>query len=86
MALWAQIILGIVILLAGFQQPRFLLTLGAVLNGAAMMVAFALLFFLNRSQLPEFVRPGKLRQILTLVGFGFFATFFTILLRDMFLG
>ncbi len=85
-ALWAQIMLGIVILLAGFQQPRFLLTLGAVLNGAAMMVAFALLFFLNRSQLPKFVRPGKLRQILTLVGFGFFATFFTILLSDMFLG
>ncbi len=82
-ALWGQILLGIIILLSGFQEPRLLLTMGAVLNGAAMMVAFPLLFFLNRRELPERYRPGIFRQIMILAGLCFFALFFVFLLRDM---
>ena len=51
LALWGQIILGIIILALGFQEPRLLLTLGAVLNGAAMMLAFPMIWFLNRRTL-----------------------------------
>ena len=82
-SLWGQILLGIVILFSGFQEPRFLLTLGAVLNGAAMMVAFPLLFVLNKHQLPERYRPGIFRQVLIMAGLCFFALFFVFLLRDM---
>ena len=39
-ALWGQIIFGIMVLLLGFQEPRVLLTLSAVLNAVAMMFAF----------------------------------------------
>lgn len=82
-ALWGQILLGIIILAAGIQQPRFLLTLGAVLNGAAMMVAFPLLLWLNTRQLPKFIQPGWMRRFGLMAGFAFFVVFFGILLQDM---
>ncbi len=81
--LWAQIGLGILVLLAGWSEPRFLLTLGAVLNGAAMMVAFPLLLRLNTRYLPEIARPSWFRKLGVLAGFGFFVIFFVLLLRDM---
>lgn len=82
LALWGQIGLGIVFLWSGLTEPRLLLTGAAVLNAAAMMVAFPLLFFLNRRFLPEHARPGKLRQTFIWLGFLFFAFFLTLLLRE----
>ncbi|MCA9370094.1 Nramp family divalent metal transporter, partial [Candidatus Woesebacteria bacterium] len=71
-ALWGQITLGVMIIISGFQEPHFLLTLAAALNAGAMMVAFILIFFLNKKQLePEF-QPGKLRSI----GLGIATLFF----------
>lgn len=84
--LWLQIILGIIIILIGVEEPRFLLTLGAVLNGAAMMVAFPLLYFLNTKHLPKFVQPRLYRKIGVALGFGFFFLFFCILLWPMIMG
>lgn len=81
--LWSQIGLGILVLLAGWHEPRFLLTLGAVLNGAAMMIAFPLLLRLNTKFLPEISRPGWLRRAGVMAGFSFFLLFFIILLQDM---
>lgn len=82
-ALWGQILLGIIILLSGFQQPRFLLTLGAVLNGAAMMIAFPLVLWLNSRQLPRFIQPHAWRRAGLLAEFVFFVIFFGILLQDL---
>lgn len=73
--LWFEILVGITLLLTGFHEPRFLLTLGAILNAAAMMVAFPLILFLNRRHLPQRIRPGFFRQLMLVVGFAFFVYF-----------
>lgn len=73
--LWLEIAVGIVLLLLGFQEPRLLLTLGAILNAAAMMVAFPLILLLNRRHLPKRIGPTLARQAALLIGFGFFVYF-----------
>lgn len=80
--LWLQIGLGIAVLLAGWSEPRLLLTAGAVLNGAAMMVAFPLLLRLNTKYLPELARPSWFRKMGVTAGFTFFLIFFIILVAD----
>jgi len=77
-ALWAQIILGAVLLLAGLNEPRLLLTLGAVLNAAAMMVAFPLIFWLNHKRLPSFIRAGAFRRFAAAAAFLCFLSFLVI--------
>lgn len=81
-ALWGQIILGIIVLLIGFEEPRFLLTLAAVLNAAAMMVAFPLIYFLNRQRLPKEIRAGWLRQTVMGIAFIFFVVFVFLTVRS----
>lgn len=74
-ALWGQIILGIIILLIGIQEPRFLLTLSALLNAAAMMVAFGMILLLNLKRLKPAYQPGLLRRgvmVAAVVIFAFF--------------
>lgn len=73
--LWFEIILGILYLLFVTSEPRALLTLGAVLNSAAMMVAFPLILFLNKRSLPVRIRPGILRQGVLVTAFLFFLYF-----------
>lgn len=82
LALWGQIGLGIIIYLAGWTEPRFLLTLGAVLNAAAMMVSFPLIFILNKIKLPKELQPAKWR--IGVMGFAlfFFLVLLVITLRD----
>lgn len=84
-ALWGQIILGIIVLLVGFEEPRFLLTLAAVLNAAAMMVAFPLVWLLNRQRLPAKIQAGWLRQLITWIAFIFFVVFVFLTVRENFL-
>lgn len=74
-ALWLQIALGMVIYSVGWQEPRFLLTVSAVLNGAAMMVAFPLVYLLNKKFLNKKYQPGLLRKLGMLAAFSFFAVF-----------
>jgi len=73
--LWIEIIVGIILILLGFEEPRLLLTLGAILNAAAMMIAFPLILVLNRKHLPKQIRPNIFRQLMLLIGFLFFAYF-----------
>jgi hypothetical protein len=77
-ALWLQIALGIVIYLVGWQEPRFLLTLSAVLNAAAMMVAFPLVYWLNKKHLPKAYQPHWLRKFFMLAALIFFAILVTV--------
>lgn len=74
-ALWGQIVLGILILLAGFKEPRFLLTLAAVLNAASMMVAFPLVYVLNRRFLKKEYQPALWRVLVMFSAFVFFVIF-----------
>lgn len=72
--LWLEILLGIVYFFVGATEPRALLTLGAVLNAAAMMVAFPLILILNL-RLPRELRPSYHRRIIIIIAFLFFLYF-----------
>lgn len=82
-ALWAQITLGITMLLLGIQEPRFLLTLSAVLNAVAMMVAFPLVYLLNKSKLPKKYQPNSNRKAIMTIAFIFFAIFVLITFKNL---
>ncbi len=83
LALWGQILLGIVLLLLGVREPRFLLTLAAVLNAVAMMVSFPLVYFLNKTRLPKSLHPGLGRSFLMLAAFCFFVVFSAMTLSQI---
>lgn len=74
-SLWLQILGGVFIVLSGWNEPRLLLTLAAVLNAGAMMVAFPMVYFLNTKSLPEFARPGLFRKAILTVACLFFVYF-----------
>jgi len=80
-ALWGQISLGIAILLLGWQEPRLLLTLSAVLNALAMTVLFPLVWWLNKKRLNKDLLPSKERLLGLLIAFLFFVSLslFTLL-------
>ncbi|HEX7017482.1 MAG TPA: Nramp family divalent metal transporter [Patescibacteria group bacterium] len=82
LALWGQIGLGAIIYFAGVKEPRFLLTLGAVLNAAAMMMSFLFLLWLNKVRLHQEFQPGWVRRGLMLIAICFFAVFLVITARD----
>jgi len=75
LALWGQIIFGILVLLLGFREPRFLLTLAAVINAFCMFVHLGLTYFLNRKSLPQVLRPAFFRQVVLLLAFIFLGVF-----------
>ncbi len=82
LALWGQIILGILVLLLGFQEPRFLLTLGAILNAVAMMVAFPLIYSLNQKRLQPHFQSGIVRKLFMFVAFLFFLFFVVLTFQE----
>lgn len=84
-ALWGQIVFGIMVLLLGFQEPRVLLTLSAVLNAVTMMIAFPLVFFLNRKNLSARYRASLPAQLFFVLGFVFFVIFVGMTLGNLFL-
>lgn len=82
-ALWAQIIFGGVIYMAGVQEPRYLLTLSAVLNAAAMMMSFLFIFLLNKKFLHKDFGPGLFRSISLMAAFIFFVIFVLVTIPDL---
>jgi len=72
--LWSELLFSTIFLYSGVSEPRTILTLGAILNAVAMMVAFILILFLNR-QLPKLLRPSMGRQIILLSATSFFLYF-----------
>ncbi len=81
--LWVQIGLGVIILLLGFEDPRLLLTVGAILNAIAMTVAFPLIFLLNRRRLAEKYRASFLTKAFFAIGFAFFICFVGVTLIEL---
>ena len=73
--LWSELLFSIIFLLLGISEPRSILTLGAILNAAAMMIAFILILVLNR-RLPTFIRPSAARQSILVIAALFFLYFF----------
>jgi len=81
LSLWAQIILGIILLIAGIGEPRFLLTLGAILNALAMTIAFPAILLLNKKRLRRDFQPKIIRKIIIMLAFVFFLFFSFLSLR-----
>lgn len=60
--LWLQILFGISVFSAGFDQPLTLIVLGAIINAFSMLVYSVILLWLNNTALAPEVRPGGLRN------------------------
>lgn len=74
LVLWIELAFSAIFLYSGTTEPRAILTLGAVLNAAAMMVAFVLILLLNR-KLPTLLRPSFARQLTLVIATLFFLYF-----------
>lgn len=74
LVLWIELAFSAAFLYFGVSEPRAILTLAAILNAAAMMVAFTLILFLNR-QLPQIIRPHMGRQLMLVIATLFFLYF-----------
>lgn len=74
LVLWTELAFSAIFLFSGVAEPRSILTLGAILNAAAMMVAFILILLLNR-RLPKIIQPYWGRQLMLLLASGFFLYF-----------
>ncbi|PIR61482.1 MAG: hypothetical protein COU66_03630 [Candidatus Pacebacteria bacterium CG10_big_fil_rev_8_21_14_0_10_44_11] len=74
-ALWSQVGLGMLVYLIGFKEARSLILLSAVLNAAAMMVSFVLIYILNRSRLAATYQASRWRIIAMAAAFLFFLYF-----------
>lgn len=76
LVLWSELAFSAIFLYFGVSEPRALLTLGAILNAAAMMVAFTLILLLNR-RLPKIIQPSFGRQAMLIIATSFFLYFVT---------
>ncbi|HAI98055.1 TPA: hypothetical protein DCL30_00740 [Candidatus Peribacteria bacterium] len=76
--LWLQILFGIAVFSAGFDQPRDLIVLGAVINAFTMFSYTGLLLFLNNRFLPAALRPHPVRSLILIATFLFFGVFCTL--------
>ena len=76
---WAEILVGSAILLAGFDQPIILLVVSTAAAAVITFVYSALLIKLNRSELPEAIRVRGFRLVGLVAGTAFYG-FFSVLL------
>lgn len=83
LVLWTQIIFGIAIFLLGFDEPRALITLGAVLNAFAMFFYIGMILYLNNRKLHPQLRPSGLRNLVLLAAWLFFGFFSLLTLREV---
>jgi hypothetical protein len=84
--LWAEILAGCGILLAGFSEPVPLLVLGACLNGLVMAFYAFLLLWINARVLPRWLAMGKLRFVAIVWACAFYGYFALVVLGDKLAG
>ncbi|MFH0851599.1 MAG: Nramp family divalent metal transporter [Candidatus Peregrinibacteria bacterium] len=73
--LWTQILFGIAVFSMGFDQPRDLIVLGAVVNAFTMFVYTGLLYIFNNRALARPLRPAPWRNAMLLASFLFLGFF-----------
>ncbi len=73
--LWAQILFGIAVFTAGFDQPLPLIVLGAVINAFSMFAYTGMLLWLNNRSLAKELRPRPWRNAVMVATFAFFGFF-----------
>lgn len=80
--LWSFVGFGTLVLLSGFNQPKTLIVLGAVINAFAMLVHLILTYILNRRELPHEYQASWWRQGIILMEIVFFLVFTGIVFWD----
>ncbi len=70
--LWAQIFLGVIILVVGFREPLQLLTISAVINAVAMFIHIGATLLLNLKSLDNKLKPSYARIGIMISAFLFF--------------
>lgn len=80
--LWAFVAFGTVVLLSGFNEPKTLIVLGAVINAFTMLVHLILTYFLNRRELPREYQASWWRQGIIWVEIIFFMIFTGVVVWD----
>lgn len=80
--LWVQIIFGITVFTAGFNQPLTLIILGAIINAFSMFIYTGIILWLNNSRLAKQLRPKPWRNILLLATCMFFGIFCIVTLVE----
>lgn len=81
--LWFQITFGILVILAGFTQPRDLITLGAVINAFSMFVYTGLILYLNNARLASPLRPSPWRNLILTATFTFLGIFCFLTIKSL---
>ncbi|MFH0770959.1 MAG: Nramp family divalent metal transporter [Candidatus Peregrinibacteria bacterium] len=82
--LWLQILFGIIIFTIGFDQPRDLIILGAVINAFTMFSYTGLLLYVSNRVLHPQLRPRLFRNLILLGTFLFFGVFCTLTIASQF--
>ncbi|MFI5709890.1 Nramp family divalent metal transporter [Kribbella sp. NPDC051620] len=75
---WGLVAFGIIVLLAGLDQPLVLLVISACTAGTMMFVYSGLLWWMNSRALPRAIRISRLRtavMLFSFLAFGFLAVF-----------
>jgi hypothetical protein len=83
-SIWALILFGIMVLLAGVTQPQSLIVIGAVINAVCMTVFAGILIKTNRRLLPTPAQPVLWRRIVVGICFTILVIFTTLVLLDSF--
>jgi hypothetical protein len=78
--LWIQILFGITVFSAGFDQPLTLIILGAIINAFSMFVYCGIILILNNKLLAKAVRPVLWRNVVMACTFLFFGYFCAVTL------
>lgn len=73
--LWIQILFGITVFSAGFDQPLTLIVLGAVINAFSMFVYSGIILAINNKLLTKAVRPHPWRNLVMAATFLFLGFF-----------
>jgi hypothetical protein len=71
---WGLVVIGIVVLVAGFSQPLVLLVISAVVGGFMMFIYSGLLILINRRSLPAAIRIRGGRLVALVWSIGLFGT------------
>ena len=81
---WSIIAFGILILLAGFDQPLTLVVLAACLSGIVMFIYSGLLIAINRKFMPETLKIRGVRLGMLVIAFLTFGVLSVIVVIDQF--
>lgn len=82
--LWAQILFAILVILLGYDKPRDLIILGAIINGFTMFSYTGIILYLNNKVLPKPLRPSWIRNTALSASFVFLGYFCVMTIRGLF--